>query len=162
MQREIVSVCQNHENVDLKRDSYLITQSCPTLCNPMDCGPPGSSVHGISVAKILEWVAISFSRGFSHQGLNSRLLHWQADSSPRSHWGSSAYRSTHKHLREHHPTPGPVLGARVREAEVGAFDSRNLWGEAWHPRDKSRDRWMQMATSAIKTTEPRRGIWREG
>ena len=35
------------------------------LCNPMDCSPPGSSVHGISLARILECVAISFSRGFS-------------------------------------------------------------------------------------------------
>ena len=40
-------------------------QSCPTLCNPLDCGPPGSSVHGILQARILEWAAISFSRGSS-------------------------------------------------------------------------------------------------
>ena len=40
-------------------------QSCPTLYNPMDCSPPGSSVHGILQARILEWVAISFSRGSS-------------------------------------------------------------------------------------------------
>ena len=39
----------------------LVTQSCLTLCNPMGCSPPGSSVHGISQARILEWVAISFS-----------------------------------------------------------------------------------------------------
>ena len=38
-------------------------QSCPTLCNPMDCSTPGSSVHGISQARILEQVAISFPRG---------------------------------------------------------------------------------------------------
>ena len=36
-------------------------QSCPTLCNPMDCNPPGSSVHGIFQARILKWVAISYS-----------------------------------------------------------------------------------------------------
>ena len=42
-----------------------VTQSCPTLCNLMDCSPAGSSVHGISQARILEWVAISFSRGSS-------------------------------------------------------------------------------------------------
>ena len=40
-------------------------QSCPTLCNPMDCSLPGSSVHGIFQAIILEWIAISFSRGSS-------------------------------------------------------------------------------------------------
>ena len=40
----------------------LVTQSCLTLCDPMDCSPPGSSVHRIFQAKILEWFAISFSR----------------------------------------------------------------------------------------------------
>ena len=43
----------------------LVSQSCPTLCNPMDCSPPGSSVHEIFQTRILEWVAISFSRGSS-------------------------------------------------------------------------------------------------
>ena len=42
-----------------------VTKLCPTLCNPRDCSPPGSSVLGISQARILEWVAISFSRGSS-------------------------------------------------------------------------------------------------
>ena len=42
-----------------------VPQSCLTLCDPMDCSPPGSSVHGILQARILEWVAISFSRGSS-------------------------------------------------------------------------------------------------
>ena len=40
-------------------------QSCPTLCDPMDCSPPGSSVHGILQARILEWVATPFSRVLS-------------------------------------------------------------------------------------------------
>ena len=39
-------------------------QSCPTLCDPMDCSPPGSSVHGILQARTLEWVAISFSNAW--------------------------------------------------------------------------------------------------
>ena len=39
----------------------LVTQLCLTLCDPMDCSPPGSSVHGIFQARILEWVAIFFS-----------------------------------------------------------------------------------------------------
>ena len=43
----------------------LVAQSCPTLCDPVDCNPPGSSVHEIFQARILEWVAISFSRGSS-------------------------------------------------------------------------------------------------
>ena len=42
-----------------------LLQSCPTLCDPMDCSLPGFSVHEIFQAKVLEWVAISFSRGSS-------------------------------------------------------------------------------------------------
>ena len=43
----------------------LVSQSCLTLCDPMNCSPPGSSVHRISQARILDWVAIPFSRGYS-------------------------------------------------------------------------------------------------
>ena len=59
----------------------LVAKPCPLFCDSMDCSPPGSSVHGISQVRILEWVAISFSRGSSlTQGSNPSLLHWQADS----------------------------------------------------------------------------------
>ena len=43
----------------------LVPQLCPALCDRVDCGPPGSSVHGILQARILEWVAIPFSKGSS-------------------------------------------------------------------------------------------------
>ena len=49
----------------LSESESEVAQSCPTLCDPMDCSPPGFSVHGIFQAWILEWVAISFSRGSS-------------------------------------------------------------------------------------------------
>ena len=49
-------------NLQTKKERE-VAQSCPTLCHPMDCSLPGSSVHGIFQARILEWVAISFSRG---------------------------------------------------------------------------------------------------
>ena len=42
-----------------------VAQPCPTLCDAMDCSPPGSSVHGVSEARMLEWVAISYCRGSS-------------------------------------------------------------------------------------------------
>ena len=51
----------------------LVAQSCSTLCDTMDCSPPGSSVHGILQARILQWVAISFSRGPS-QPRNQTLV----------------------------------------------------------------------------------------
>ena len=41
----------------------LVAQSCPTLCNPVDCSPPGSSVHWVLQARTLEWVATPSSRG---------------------------------------------------------------------------------------------------
>ena len=47
------------------KTSFLCAQSCPTLYDPMDCNPPGSSVHGIFQARILGWIAISSSRGSS-------------------------------------------------------------------------------------------------
>ena len=50
----------------------IVTQSCLTLCDPMDCSTPGTSVHGILQARILEWVAISFSRS-SIQSVKTRL-----------------------------------------------------------------------------------------
>ena len=46
-----------------------LPQRHPTLCDPMDCSPPGSSVHEILQARILEWVAISFSRGVPDPGI---------------------------------------------------------------------------------------------
>ena len=51
-----------------------VAQSCLTLCDPMDCSPPGSSVHGVFPTRILEWIAIPFSRGSS----------WPRDRSPVS------------------------------------------------------------------------------
>ena len=42
-----------------------VAQSCPTLCDPMDCSLPGFSVHGVFQARVPEWVAMSFSRGSS-------------------------------------------------------------------------------------------------
>ena len=66
-----------------------IAQSCLTLWDPMDCNPPGSSVHGIFPAWILEWVAISYSRGssltrdqtcvsFSGRWILSQWANWEA------------------------------------------------------------------------------------
>ena len=49
----------------LKKVKSEVAQSCPTFCDPMECSLPGSSLHGILQARILEWVAISFSRGSS-------------------------------------------------------------------------------------------------
>ena len=59
----------------------LVAQSCRTLCDPIDSSPPGSSVYGILQARILEWVAMSFSRGL-FPGIEPRTPALQADSLP--------------------------------------------------------------------------------
>ena len=63
--------------VKVKSDSE-VAQSCPTLSNPMDCSPPGSSIHGIFQARVLEWGAIAFSACRAYTGrihcLSQRLL----------------------------------------------------------------------------------------
>ena len=58
---------------------------CPTLGNPMDCSSPGPTVHGISQARIMEWVAIPVSRGSSPPGIKPASPDWQVDSLPLSH-----------------------------------------------------------------------------
>ena len=54
----------------VKQGESEIAQSCPTLCNPMDCSLPGSSVHGISQARVLEWGAIAFSDSLAYPTVN--------------------------------------------------------------------------------------------
>ena len=70
----------------LKARSYMLSHV--RLCNPMDCSPPGSSVHGVFQARVLEWVAISFSRESSQPRDGTQhllhLLHWQVDSSAQA------------------------------------------------------------------------------
>ena len=59
-----------------RKSESEVAQSCPILCDPMDCNLPGSSIHGIFQARVLEWVAISFFRGSSpprDQTLASRI-----------------------------------------------------------------------------------------
>ena len=52
-----------------------VAQSCPTLCNPMDCSRSGSSIHRIFQARVLEWIAISFSRGSSRPRNQTQVSH---------------------------------------------------------------------------------------
>ena len=84
----------------------LVAQSCPTLCNPTDCSPPGSSVHGILQARILEWVVRPFSRGSSQPMDQIQVFCiaggfftiWASREalSNRSHWSASG-ENTHTH-----------------------------------------------------------------
>ena len=66
----------------MKWRELKVTQSCPTLCYPMDCSLPGSSVHGFSPARILEWVAIPFSWDFPNPWIKPWYPALQVDSLP--------------------------------------------------------------------------------
>ena len=79
-----------------------VAQSCPTLCNPVNCSLPGSSVHGIFQARVLEWVAISFSRGSSRPRdwtqvsliVGRRFTFWAVPTAKylvHAHWGTGSY-----------------------------------------------------------------------
>ena len=71
--------------------AYSGAQLHLTLCDPLDCTLPGSSVHGNFQAKTLEWVAISSNRQFPNPEVNPHFLHllpWQANSLPLCHLGS--------------------------------------------------------------------------
>ena len=85
--------------------SCSLAKSCPTLWDPMDCSPPGSSVHGISQARILELVTISCSRG-SFQP-RDQILHWQQSlyhwTTREAQWDSIQPYKRRKpcHVRQH-------------------------------------------------------------
>ena len=74
-------------------------QSCPTLCDPIDSSPPGSSVHGTLQARILEWVAISFS----HSSFLAGKIPWTEEprrlqslgSQSQTHWNTHTHTHTH-------------------------------------------------------------------
>ena len=74
------------ENCDV-----LVAQSCPTLCDPVDCSPPGSSVHGILQARILEWVVIPLSKGSSQPRDRTQVSVLWADSLPSEPPGKPGY-----------------------------------------------------------------------
>ena len=89
-----------------------VAELCPTLCNLMDCSPPGSSVHEVSQARILEIVTISFSRVSSQPRnqtyiscIGRRSLDWE-HSLPLSHQGSSeimvSYFENRNTFQTHH------------------------------------------------------------
>ena len=68
---------------------YVCAQSCPTLCDRVDCSPPGSSVHGILQARILEWVAIASPRDLPDPGVKPGSPALQVDSLPSEPPGKS-------------------------------------------------------------------------
>ena len=95
----------------LKNTEVFVTPSCLTLCDSVGCSPPGSSVHGILQARILEWVAMSSSRGSSQPRdqtfISCIYLHRQAGSfTTRAPWEAPTGMGSHFLLQGTLPTQG--------------------------------------------------------
>ena len=125
-----------------------VAQSCPTLCDPMDCSLPGSSIHGIFQARVLDWIAISFSRRSS----------WLRDWTRVSHsvgrhftiWATREAAASHRTTRW-----------------VEQLSSRRSRNENLHPKPQSQ-LWHDIQKTASHTRSMHRGsdvpsvfIWRE-
>ena len=80
MRSQRVLLVYTFDCLHLIRNCAESLQSCLTLCDPMDCSPLGSSVHGILQERILDWVAISFSRDLFHPGIEHRSPALQVES----------------------------------------------------------------------------------
>ena len=101
----------------------LVAQSCPTLCDPMGCSLPGSSIHGILQARILEWVAFPFSRG-SSQAKDWTQVSWIAG---RSFTVWATREAPHlineeRILKFHHRHLQPLINHQIQT--VGGTDCR--------------------------------------
>ena len=69
----------------------LVARSCPPLCNPMNCSPPGSSVHGISKPRIMECLLFPSPEDLPDPGIKPIYLYWQVDSLPLSNLESPTW-----------------------------------------------------------------------
>ena len=96
LSKSLHSLARNSQKIKV-----LGTQSCLTLCDSMDCGPPGSSVCGIVQARILEWVDISFSRGSSWPAIYILVsvlqIHFPSNYSQCNSW-MSPVKSSENHV----------------------------------------------------------------
>ena len=150
-------------------------QSCPTLCNPMDCSPPGSSVHGILQQRILEWVATPFSRGSfwptdrTHH--LSHLLHWQASSLPLAPSGKpheeilisvKGTEFTKQVSINYHLIPTPDLTTSSSSRTNAAVGIRQLSGFSWKMSLPRQDNpWEQANRTREKPLPPLADEWWE-
>ena len=151
----------------------LVTQLCPTLCDPMDGSPPDSSVHGIFQARILEWVAISFSRRSSQPRDQTWSLSLQADSL-RTKWRGkpftlmmSLYLNSHPYtllskiplitskLSTSMGETAPLTVEQVKLLESSVLHWTQIWKRPWcwerlragrKGRGRGQDGWMASPT----------------
>ena len=111
----------------------LITQSCPTLCDPMNCSPPGSSVHGILQVRILEQVAIPFSRGSSQ---------------PRDQTPGVLYCRQILYSLSHQGTP-KTEGTGLNQAATGGHPTGSEGGVTEKAATLRQERWVEWGVGQV-------------
>ena len=121
-----------HQCLKGKRESE-VAQFCPTLSDPMDCSPPGSSIHGIFQARVLEWGAIAFSMG--HLGKTFTPNAFSTTVMKFYHWRSLGEEQILCHLQGSPTTLHIFLGDMIRPWAVKAWVMRNKLGSC------ARDGW---------------------
>ena len=126
--------------MERQRNCVSVAQPCLPLCDSMNCSPPGSSVHEILQARILEWVAIPFSRGSSPpQGLNPGLLHWRQILYHLSHQGRPLSRIAKTILKKKN---------NVGKISLPAFKTLHGYSNQ-DQRDRHIDQWNRVENSEI-------------
>ena len=128
----------------------LVAQSCPTLCNPMDYNLPGFSICGIFQARVLEWVAISFSRGiFPTRKSNSGLPHCSQTLYPLSHQGSPKKVKVKALVDQSHPTLCSHMDCSLPGSSVhGILQARILKWVPYSRRSSQPRDWTQVSCIA--------------
>ena len=131
MKSSCLVINSKHIPLGCSFSNFLCAQSLRrvplTLCDPVDWGPPGSTVNGIFQAVILELVGIFSPRGSSWPRDRTHLLHWQADSLPLSHLGSPSKQPVaHLSLQaiaalQPWVIPGPPVGWGGARREMGEW-----------------------------------------
>ena len=112
----------------------MCAQSCPTLCDLMDYSPPGSSVHGISQAGILEWVAISFSRDRTQ--VSSTAGKFFTIWATRGLWGRL---DTHISTESLHCSPEPIT-TLFKKKKARVMKDKADWGNV--PDYETKETWQ--------------------
>ena len=149
---------------DFPKVVCVCAQSCPTPCDYLDHSPPGSSVHGILQARVLEWVSIAFSKGSSQPGDSTRvscigrriLYNWATWESPFPKAAAAAANSLHSHPTLCDPIDGSPLGSPVpgilqaRTLEWVAISFSNAW--KWKVKVKSLSHVWLLATRGRQPT----------
>ena len=114
-----------------KRESE-VAQSCPTLSDPMDCSPPGSSVHGIFQARVLEWSAIAFSNNKCYMCLFAAANKYKQNQmeaeifSIKHHWETSIIGKKKKQ-KDKYSHVSVFLSLYTEHASVSSLVARTMW-----------------------------------